>query len=353
MKKRLLRIISLVLMMTIFVSNSNNLSVQATQALIPAKQSVPLSIEASNLIPTHRSDGVINLTPNFENIVPYTVGSNQEWGLRTLSQLDNSAEKIRLYNFLLRAHTYLLIYDRHDYIDEYNFVKNLWLDFLEEIPSEQIRHMLDDENWTIDISYPLETPFNLNNEEFVQTYHYFQDANPQFFLTRTIPVTIQCDVGLTPWISISAYWAFADRRQDAYNNIQDMFNDFKSQMHNDIDVTNPYHVVRYVHRHVIEALNYNLNPDQHVRQNLDMELTILGYFSDLRLTACKGHAVTIMYMLNRLGIPTINQTGITFLRDSNKNIGSHMPHAWNIVQLNRNWYALDATGMFRVNTSRF
>ena len=284
------------------------------------------------------------LSPSFGNIEPYTIGSNQEWALWALSQLDNSTEKIRLYNFLLRAHTYLLIYDDRDYTDEYYFVKNQWLSFLEEIPCENVRLMLDDENWTIDIWYPLESPFQLSCEEFLQTYLYFLDANPQFFLSRIVPVTMHCDAGLTPGISISAYWAFANRRQEAYNNIQNTFDAFKFHLENTIDTNNQFHVVRYVYGHVIEALNYNYEITDYVsRATLDMDSTILGYFSNARLTICKGYATVMMYLLNRLGIPTIDQGGAMIIRDYNGNIVDHVLHAWNIVKLNNEWYFMDAT----------
>jgi hypothetical protein len=291
-----------------------------------------------------KRDNYSTLTPSFENIEPYTVGSNQEWALWALSQLDNSDEKIRLYNFLLRAHTYLLIYDRRDFIEEYYSVKNLWLGFLEEIPSESVELMLDDENWVIDVWFPIDEPFRLTNEEFLLANLYFMDANPQFFLNRSVPAYMSCDLGLSPAITISAYWAFANRRQETYRNIQYMFDNFKKQMTDSIDISNQFYVVRYVHGHVIDALSYNFAISYYVpRIRLDMDNTILGYFSEIRETVCKGYATIIMYLLNRLGIPTIDQGGAMIVRDDNGDIYDLIQHAWNIVMLYDNWYFLDAT----------
>ena len=281
----------------------------------------------------------------FDKIEPYTVGSNQEWALWALSQLDNSAEKIRLYNFLLRAHTYLMLYDERDLTTEHRTVKNQWLNFLEEIPSEQVREMLDDENWTIDIWYPLEKPFRLSQEEFLQTYWYFSDANPQFFMNRIIPVTMSCDIGLTPGLSISAYWAFAERRQETYNNIQNTFDVFRLRMERSIDTNNRYHAARYVYRQVIEMLNYNQSPGLYLRKNLDMEHTILGFFSDRRLTTGRGYAITMTYLLNRLGIPAITaQGGAMNVHDSNSGLITRAYFdVWNVVNINNTWYFLDAS----------
>lgn len=130
-------------------------------------------------------------------------------------QISGNAEKMRLYDFLFQAHTYLMHYDMRDFTYEYDFVKGLWLDFLEEIPSEDVRTMLANEKWIIDIYFPLEEPFRLSYEEFLEAFFYFLEANPQFFLARIVPVVWECDIGLTPWLSIYAYWAFAERRQEA------------------------------------------------------------------------------------------------------------------------------------------
>ena len=48
---------------------------------------------------------------DIEKIEPFLEGSNQEWALDSLKKLGNGAEKIALYNYLLKAYTYLMIYD--------------------------------------------------------------------------------------------------------------------------------------------------------------------------------------------------------------------------------------------------
>jgi hypothetical protein len=169
-----------------------------------------------------------NAPPPLGDIEPFIDGSNQEWAIEMLSMSDNSEEKIRYYNFLLHAYTFLMRYDEQDYIQEYYFVKGLWLDFLEEIPEDDIEQMLEDEAWYIDIFYPIERPFALTHDELVDVYFTFRDANPQFmshpmFVEFSVPVNMMCDIGGTPGIVVKAYWAFAERRQEAYHHFIDTF----------------------------------------------------------------------------------------------------------------------------------
>lgn len=288
----------------------------------------------------------------FESVEPYTTGSNQEWALSVLSELDNSAEKIRLCNYLLRAHTYLMIYDKRDYAGEYNDVMNQWLNAMPDFDAEtnaRLQLMLNNENWTIDIEYPLEYPFKLDEEEFLQVYLYFCDANPQFFLRPIVPAYMSFDTGLSPKISIPAYYAFANRRQETYNNILNTFDNFKLQLEKSIDIDNQYGVIKYVYDHVIETVDYDfencndLNDRYYSREQNDGHNTILGYFDNPKRTRCKGYSAIMMYILNRLEIPTIDQGGAMVERNNNGDTTNLVLHSWNIVKLNNEWYFLDAT----------
>ena len=170
-------------------------------------------------------------------IEPFIDGSNQEWAIEILSMSDNSKEKIRYYDFLLHAYTYLMRYDEQDYMREYYDVKELWLGWIENYPNEtaeqqdahhDIEQMLEDEAWAIDIFYPVERPFALTHDESTDVFFTFVDANPQFmshpmFAQIIPPVGLTCDDGITPGITVLAYWAFAERRQGAYEYFIDTF----------------------------------------------------------------------------------------------------------------------------------
>jgi len=254
----------------------------------------------------------------FNDIEPYTTGSNQEWALWTLKQLNNSAEKIRLYDFLLRAHTFLMIYDQQDFIEEYYFVKSLWINAMvnfDEATLNKIQLMIDDENWTIDIAYPLERPFQLSHYEFIIVYRYFTNANPQFFLNQLIPGIKQTDEGLIPLISIPAYYAFAERRHKIYKNILYSLDEFNLQMQQSVDINNELCIIKYVHSYVSTILSINFEYEEHIsREQYAANTTILGFFSDENLTTPIGYSAIIMYLLNSLEIPTINQNGTIIIR---------------------------------------
>jgi hypothetical protein len=255
-------------------------------------------------------------------------GSNQEWALWALAQSDNGEEKIRLYNWLVEAYTELMAYDMNDYIDEYEFVKYLWTNNLsdyDEYEFVNIQRMLDDENWYIDIWYPLETPFKVTRDEYLTVSYYVDYANPQFFLTQRSTVSMNAGGALKPGIVLPAYYAFADRRQEPYNNILNSFNDFVLRLKQSVDINDQYEVVRYVYSHVVDTLlhdntRYNLYRS---REQTDRLFSILGYFGETKATDQDGYAKIVMYLLNRLGIPAIN-LGL-----------------WNMVKLDGNWYYLD------------
>jgi len=204
--------------------------------------------------------------------------------------------------------------------------------------------MLDDENWPIDIVYPLENPFQLSHDEFLLVYFYFTDANPQFFLNRIVPGAMQLNEGLTPLITIPAYYAFANRRQETYRNIIESFDRFRSQMERSIDMGNELYIVEYVYDYVINTLRYNFYLVEYLsRERHAADTTILGFFGDKNLTICKGYTVIITYLLNRLGTPTIDMGGAMIVRNEYGDIIDNIPHAWNIVKLNDEWFFLDAT----------
>jgi len=118
---------------------------------------------------------------DIESIEPYIEGSNQEWALSSLAQLPNSAEMIRYYNYLLRAHTYLMLHDQKNYRPEYDETKKIWDDYLANPPPdlapadrERLKQTLDDENWTIQCEYPLKKLFKTHIQVTNATFLFLQ-----------------------------------------------------------------------------------------------------------------------------------------------------------------------------------
>ena len=297
---------------------------------------------------------------DFESVIPYTEGSNQEWALWALAQTPNSAEKIRFYNFLLKAHSYLQIYDEHDYIAEYDERKRELELQLQSTHDEEVRKRLEltipDDNWSINYIYTVATPFQLNEDEVDQVSHYLRDANPQLFYRRGAYL-INSTGGQFVRLPFSAYYALAERRQETRKKITDGFDAFKSEFEKaGVNINNKYDVVRYVYDDIAKTLSYDhefvekRGPGYYFpRERWDAAESILGYFGDSKLTVCDGYAWILAYLLNRLGIPTIRQLGPTVTRDESGNRTGYGDewHGWNIVNMGNEgkdeWYFTDAT----------
>lgn len=85
-----------------------------------------------------------------------------------------------------------------------------------------------------------------------------------------------------------------------------------------------YEKVRTIYRRLIQKVDYNLEADNN--QN------ILSVFIG-RETVCQGYASAMQYLLEKLGIPCVIVTGMA----------KGGPHAWNLVQLDGEWYYVDVT----------
>ena len=70
-------------------------------------------------------------------------------------------------------------------------------------------------------------------------------------------------------------------------------------------------MVKYVYDDIIKTLDYTSGSGGYIpREAVESNVSILGYFGDLKRTACEGYARSIMYIQNRLSIPTIHQVGV-------------------------------------------
>lgn len=85
-----------------------------------------------------------------------------------------------------------------------------------------------------------------------------------------------------------------------------------------------YEKVRHIYRTLIEKVDYELESDNN--QN------IISVFLE-RKTVCQGYASAMQYLLEKLDIPCVIVTGMA----------KGGPHAWNLVQLDGEWYYVDVT----------
>ena len=314
----------------------------------------------SRIVDITIEEGVTPPTPplpliDIESVVPYTEGSNQEWALWALAQTPNSAEKIRFYNFLLKAHTYMQIYDENDYIAEYNESKANWERQIRETHDEEMRKELElklaNDDFAISCKYPVATPFQLTEDETIQVNTYLRNANPQLFHNHTRrPFLRNTASGQYIELIIYLYYAFAENRQETHKKITDGFDVFKSEFEKaGVNINNKYDVAKYVYDDLAKTLDYATFGHVPLREDMEAWFTILGYFGDSKLTICDGYAKILAYLQNRLGIPTIYQHGPVFDRDENGNRTDYVDmHAWNIANMGDEgkdeWYFTDATG---------
>ncbi|REB08542.1 DUF5050 domain-containing protein [Sporosarcina sp. BI001-red] len=91
-----------------------------------------------------------------------------------------------------------------------------------------------------------------------------------------------------------------------------------------------YEKVKAIHDYVVRHTAYDY--DNYLQNTIPLEsYTIYGLLVD-KTAVCQGYALTMSYLLNRLGIETIYVIG-----------SKEMNHAWNKVKVDGEWYNLDAT----------
>lgn len=85
-----------------------------------------------------------------------------------------------------------------------------------------------------------------------------------------------------------------------------------------------YEKVRTVYRRLIQKVDYNLQSEN----NQNIISVFLG-----KETVCQGYASAMQYLMDLLDIPCVIVTGMA----------KGGPHAWNLVQLDGEWYYVDVT----------
>ena len=94
---------------------------------------------------------------------------------------------------------------------------------------------------------------------------------------------------------------------------------------------NAYEDIKMVHDYLVDTISYDSSLS---KQNI---YNVYGALVN-RECVCEGYARAFKYLLNELGIPCVLVIGT-----ATNSQGETENHAWNCVQLQENWYAVDST----------
>ena len=104
---------------------------------------------------------------------------------------------------------------------------------------------------------------------------------------------------------------------------------------------NAYDNIKMVHDYLVDNIEYDTTISQKNIYNV--------YGALINGTAvCEGYARSFKYLMDELGIPCTLVIG-----QGTNSQGQTENHAWNYVQLNGNWYAIDCTGDDPVSTTGY
>ena len=111
----------------------------------------------------------------------------------------------------------------------------------------------------------------------------------------------------------------------------DLLETIKKEIDRQLEGFSDYDKIREVHNWLIDNIEYDVN------LNADEPYSISGALTEGK-AVCEGYARSFKYIMDELEIPCVLISGT----GTNSN-GETESHAWNYVQLDGNWYAVDVT----------
>lgn len=111
----------------------------------------------------------------------------------------------------------------------------------------------------------------------------------------------------------------------------DLLETIKKEIDRQLEGFSDYDKIREVHNWLIDNIEYDVN------LNADEPYSISGALTEGK-AVCEGYARSFKYIMDELEIPCVLVSGT----GTNSN-GETESHAWNYVQLDGNWYAVDVT----------
>ena len=111
----------------------------------------------------------------------------------------------------------------------------------------------------------------------------------------------------------------------------DLLETIKKEIDRQLEGFSDYDKIREVHNWLIDNIEYDVN------LNADEPYSISGALTEGK-AVCEGYSRSFKYIMDELEIPCVLVSG----KGTNSN-GETESHAWNYVQLDGNWYAVDVT----------
>lgn len=179
---------------------------------------------------------------------------------------------------------------------------------------------------------------NILNNSFQLAINALTFDNPELFYiditkinliteitTRAFSTTYRISIGGNGRNYLSEDFESLSKVNDEIANIENIKNDIISKTGSDT-VEN----LKIVHDYLIDTIEYDVEAGKNV-------YNVYGALVN-KQAVCEGYARTYKLLLDELGIPCIIACGT----GRNRN-GETESHAWNYVQIDNNWYAVDVT----------
>lgn len=232
-----------------------------------------------------------------------------------------------------------------------SFVSNYFYNQLDDTAKTIYSQLKQDKNKFISGNYSVDygTQFNtlLNSDggqdkltqSFQDAWDAFMYDNVDLFYIDTTKVSINIQYeslgGIRTYkVSIGPrnngnYFLDTFKTQEEVEVAKAYMEDIRRQMTEQIATDGIYRKLGKVHNWLIETVTYGgSTKDQH---------TIYGALADNK-AVCEGYARAFKYLMDASGIPCILASGT-----GTNSQGEEENHAWNYVQINENWYAVDVT----------
>ncbi len=202
-------------------------------------------------------------------------------------------------------------------------------------------------NYIIDYGTEFNTLLNSDggeeklNEAFQSAWNAFSYDNIELFYIDATKITLMNEyhslggiktykISIGPGDNANYYYKEFQSQADV-ENAQRYLESIKEQITNQLSTDDIKTKIEKVHNWLIYTINYEDNADS------KMQHTIYGALRNKK-AVCEGYARSFKYLMDAVGVPCVLVSGT-----GTNSQGQTETHAWNYVQINQQWYAVDVT----------